>query len=87
MKVASSRHRRSLGRDGRPAKRSRTEPTILFCSSESLTPGAVFTSLVSMLRFPVDIFAAVIFDMLDVKVGLEMVRRVWFVVCVANGRM
>lgn len=50
-------------------------------------PGAVFTSLVSMLRFPVDIFAAVIFDMLDVKVGLEMVRKVWFVVCVANGRM
>jgi hypothetical protein len=59
----------------------------LFCSSESLMPGAVFTSLVSMLRFPVDIFAAVIFDMLDVKVGLEMVRRVWLVVCVANGRM
>ena len=49
VKVASSRQRASFGSEGRPAKRSRMEPTMVCWSSESLTLGAVCTFLVSML--------------------------------------
>lgn len=60
MNDASSRHRLSFFNEGRPAKRSRTEPTMVCCCSESLTPGAVVTFFVSMFRFDVDILAALI---------------------------
>lgn len=39
--VASSRQRASFGREGRPANRSRIEPTMVCCSEERDTPGAV----------------------------------------------
>jgi len=51
----------------------------VFCCSERVTPGAVWTFLVSMLRFEGadDIFAAVMRDTWDEKVGLVKLRRVW----------
>ncbi len=50
VKVASSRQSESFFKEGRPAKRSRTEPTIVFWSSESLMPGARVMDLFSMPR-------------------------------------
>lgn len=44
-KVPASSQRRSLASEGRPAKRSRTEPTRTFCSEERETPGAVWMAL------------------------------------------
>ena len=51
----------------------------MFCCSERVTPGAVWTFLVSILRFEgfVDIFAVVILDTWDEKAGLVKVRSVW----------
>lgn len=48
--TASSAHRRSLGSDGRPANRSSTLPTMVFCSLLSSTPLAVLMLVFSMLR-------------------------------------
>lgn len=47
-KVASSRHRASFWSDGRPAKRSRIEPTMVCCCEERDTPAAVWMFVFSM---------------------------------------
>lgn len=60
MNEASSDHSLSFCKEGRPAKRSRTEPTMVCCCSDNVTPGAVVTFFVSMLTFEVDIFAVLI---------------------------
>lgn len=48
--VALSSHNRSFLRDGRPAKRSRTLPTSVFCWSLRVTPSAALMLVFSMLR-------------------------------------
>lgn len=50
VNVASSRQRASFASEGRPAKRSRTDPMRVCCCSVRETPGAVWIFLVSMLR-------------------------------------
>ena len=85
VNVALSDHSWSFARDGRPAKRSRTEPTMVFCWSERETPAAVSMFLFSILRVeseggpPVDMLTA---EMRGVclsceRAGLVSVRRVF----------
>jgi hypothetical protein len=84
--VASSRQRASLGRDGRPAKRSRTEPTIVSWWGESLMPGAVVTCFVSMSRFEVERFAVWILGICD-RNEILGVRRDCLQVVMIDGRI
>jgi len=51
-KVPSSDQRLSFSSDGRPAKRSSTEPTVVFCSGERSTPGAVLMFVFSIGTLP-----------------------------------
>ena len=52
--VASSRQSASFLSEGRPAKRSRIEPTMVSCCDESDTPGAVEMLVFSMLSEEVE---------------------------------
>lgn len=75
-KTPSSDQSLSFSRLGRPANKSNTLPTMVFCLSLSLTPEACLMSVLSMFRFP-DMVLAVVEKYLGAVVNcLEEVFRI-----------